>query len=183
MADKRILVSEEMVGALHDSKDDTLNRLALISLTVEGDIKSSASVGSSGATLARILSGDLSISLSPNSYSSSASTVTAASAGTFVQTLTITLATSAGAPHYWADGLIFTATVSKATNDADCGVPTVSTSKPPLSGGQVVMTLTYDTDAGATKVYTTGDTVYCTIVAPTILGYSVNTATLINSLA
>jgi hypothetical protein len=50
--------------------------------------------------------------------------------------------------------------------------------------GTVTVTLTYDTDAGATKTYAAGDTVTLTITDPTdgILGYAISDATFVDTI-
>jgi hypothetical protein len=48
----------------------------------------------------------------------------------------------------------------------------------------VTVTLTYDTDGGATKTYAAGDTITLTVSAPAdgILGYSVADATFVDTI-
>jgi hypothetical protein len=60
----------------------------------------------------------------------------------------------------------------------------VSDVTPDLVNGTVTVTLTYDTDAGATKTYAAGDVITLTVSAPTdgILGYSVADATFVDTL-
>jgi len=76
------------------------------------------------------------------------------------------------------------AATSEAVVDVDVAAPAVSDATPNLAAGTVNVTLTYDTDAGATKTYAAGDTVTLTVSQPTggILGYPVANATFVDTI-
>ena len=129
-----------------------------------------------GSTLQKALSGDILLKLTPSSAGSDSATVTAAAAGAYTKTITISLVDSAGAVHKWAN-LTLSATTSEAVADTDVAAPTVSDTTPDLVDGVVDVVLTYDTDGGSTKTYAAGDAVSMTVSATDILGYTIASVT------
>lgn len=126
------------------------------------------------------LSGDMVLSCSPATAGTSAATLNAAAAGTVTQTITVSLKDAAGNLHKWSSAAI-AAAGSVSAADADIGAPSVSNATPSLSDGTVDVTLTYDTDAGVTKTYASGDTVTLTVNG-TILGYALADATFVDTI-
>jgi len=136
-----------------------------------------------GSTLQKAMSGDIVLECSPATAGSSAATLNAAAAGGFTKVITINLKDAAGNLHRWAN-LAVNAVTSEVVVDVDVAAPTVSDATPNIAKGTVDVTLTYDTDAGATKVYAVGDTVTLTISQPTggILGYPISDATFVDTI-
>lgn len=104
------------------------------------------------------LNGDMVLSIQvPNPEIVSAADLNAAAAGTFKRTFTGALRTSTGALLDWA---AFTPVLvpGEVVVDPDVGVPVI-TGTPKFVAGFVVVEITFDTDAGATKTYAINDTI------------------------
>jgi len=136
-----------------------------------------------GSTLQKAMSGDIVLGCVPATAGTSAATLNAAAAGTHTRDVVINLKDAAGNLHKWA-ALAVTAATSEVVVDVDVAAPTVSDATPDLVAGTVTVTLTYNTDAGATKTYAAGDTVTLTISQPTggILGYPIANATFVDTI-
>jgi len=136
-----------------------------------------------GSTLEKAISGDIVLECSPATAGTSAATLNAAAVGTHTQVVTINLKDAAGNLHKWAT-LAVAAATSEVVVDVDVAAPAVNDATPNLANGTVNVTLTYDTDAGATKVYAAGDTVTLTVSQPTggILGYPISNATFVDTI-
>ena len=126
----------------------------------------------SGSTLQKAMSGDLHLACSPATYGSLADTLNAADAGTYTVDVTINLQDAAGLLHKWSSNPLSITTAITAS-DSDIAAPTVSNAAPNLADGTVTVTLTYDTDAGATKTYAAGDIITMTVSSANILGYAI----------
>jgi hypothetical protein len=136
-----------------------------------------------GSEIDKAMSGDIVLECDPATAGTSAATLNAAAAGTFTKDIVINLKDAAGNLHKWAS-LAVNAVTSEAVADVDVAAPTVSDTTPDLVNGTVTVTLTYDTDGGATKTYAAGDTVTLTISQPTdgILGYAIADATFVDTI-
>ncbi len=128
-----------------------------------------------GSSLQRALSGDLELVCVPSVAATAAATLNAAPVGTFKKTITIKLQDSEGYIHKWAQNKLI-ATTSVTTSDTNIVAPGLDTTSPVLGDGEVVLTLTYDTDAGATKTYSAGDIITLTVSSGDILGYTIPNA-------
>ena len=142
-----------------------------------------ANAYSGGSTLEKALSGDIVLECSPATAGTSAGTLNAAAVGTFTVDITINLKDAAGTLHKWAS-LALVATTEETVADADVAAPAMSDSTPDLVNGTIVITLTYDTDAGATKTYAAGETVTLKVNAQAegVLGYVIAEATFVDTL-
>lgn len=130
----------------------------------------------------KAMSGDLEFQTEPSSLGTYASTLNAKAAGTYVQTLTLRLRrTGAGYIHDWFSGKFELGSIENC-NDADIAAPTLSDTNPSLVSGEVVVTATYDTDAGVTKVYTPGDYVTMRVNTLNILGYTIPAVTCVDTI-
>lgn len=93
----------------------------------------------------------------PNPEQVLAAQLNAALAGTFTRTFTAHLITTDGAQHTWAD---FAPVLlpDEAVVDPNVLPPAVQ-GVPEFVDGDMTVTVTFDTDAGAAKTYVPGDTV------------------------
>ena len=153
-----------------------------IKLSPASDVDLNAGVKiKSGSTIQKAMSGDLLLACSPSTAGTSAATLNAAAAGTFTKDITINLQDNLGTIHKWSSNSL-NITTSVTSSDTDIVAPTVSNATPNLVDGTVTVTLTYDTDAGATKTYSSGDIVSMTISSNNILGYPITSVTFTDTL-
>lgn len=125
-------------------------------------------------TITSALNGAMSLALDSASEDIDAADLNTAAAGTLSRTFAVTLRTSNGAPHLWA-AFEPVVTPGETVADVDVTAPTVS-GNPAFSAGVALVTITFDTDAGATKVYVATDEVTVQIqvsATDTLLGHSV----------
>lgn len=136
-----------------------------------------------GSNFQNAMSGDIVLECNPATFGSSAATLNAAGADTYTKVITINLKDAAGALHNWAN-LDLVATTEEAVADVDVAAPAMSDNTPDLVAGTITLTLTYDTDAGATKTYVIGDTVTLRVNAKAegILGYTIAEATFVDTI-
>lgn len=89
-----------------------------------------------------------------------AAVLNAAAAGTLKRRFRLKLSDAGKNPHLWAS-FAPVLTPAEAATDADIGVPSVDS--PSFVHGKLTVTVTFDTDAGATKTYAAADSVSCDI--------------------
>ncbi len=106
----------------------------------------------------------------PETAASSAALVTAAAAGTFTKTITLTFQDADGNVHSWINGSPVTLTPVETAVDAQILAPTLDDTTPLFTDGVAKVVVTYDTDAGATKTYAAADVIGFTAACATILG-------------
>lgn len=133
--------------------------------------------------LKEAMSGDIVLECVPSTAGTSAATLNVAAVGTHTQEVVINLKNAAGDLHTWAS-LALAAATSEVVVDADVAAPAIDDATPDLVNGTVTVTLTYDTDEGATKTYAANDTVTLTVSQPTggILGYSIGDTTFVDTI-
>ena len=109
-------------------------------------------------TISAAMSGDMVLVLSPPGLETvTAADLNAAAVGTLKRSFTTALQTAGSDTHVWAS-FAPVLTPSKTVADVDVGAPTV----PPglkFDKGHLLVEITFDTDAGATKTYAAGDSV------------------------
>jgi hypothetical protein len=109
----------------------------------------------------------------------SAAALNAAAAGTFQRTFTARLETAGGGLHEWAAFDPSVTTTKGTVADGDVAAPTV-VGTPLFLGGRLTVTITFDTDAGATKTYVNGENLTAVVAiqaGDTLLGWSVPAVT------
>ena len=123
------------------------------------------------------VNGDIGLTVTaiPQTAGSSGAAVTAAVAGTVKKKVTLVFTeTASGDVAEWVDGISpVTITPTEVVVDVQVGVPTADDTTPLFTRGRATVTLTYDTDAGATKTYAAGDTVGFTSSCAAVAGITV----------
>jgi hypothetical protein len=163
---------------LEDKAADALDEVARLQTRVV-DLEAALMQEMRAGRLARrAMSGDVLLSVGA-AVNVSAAALNAAAAGTFKRTFLATLKTSQSEFHEWAIGPIVL-TPSEAVADADVAAPSVSPSSPTWDAGRRLVTVTFDTDAGATKTYVSGESVAVAVKVAAddkLLGKTVASAT------
>ncbi len=106
----------------------------------------------------------------PAAAASSAAVVTAAAVGTIKKTIVLTFADAAGNVHTWINGSPVTLTPTEVVTDVDVAAPALDDTTPLFTNGVATVVATYDTNAGATKGYVSGDKVGFTAACAAIAG-------------
>jgi len=126
--------------------------------------------------MASALSGDLVLALpNPDPISIPFADLNTAAAGTYKRLIAVWLQNSNDPPksHLWYQGTPLI-TPAKSVVDTDVGVPTID-GTPKFDMGRCLITVEFDTDAGATKEYAANDSVTVQIqvnASDSLLGYS-----------
>ncbi len=103
------------------------------------------------------MSGDMELVLPTGAEDVNAADFNAAPAGTLKRSFAVILQTTGSDAHVWA-GFAPVLTPSKTVVDVDVGAPTVPSGLK-FDKGHLLVEVTFDTDAGVTKTYASGDSV------------------------
>lgn len=130
----------------------------------------------------RGMSGDMELAIIGQELASdvSAAALNAAAAGTFKRTFVAALRTKVTKEsHNWSNSPMVV-TSGEAVADVNVGVPVVTPASPKFDSGRLLLTVTFDTDAGATKTYVAAESVTVEVKVAAdnkLLGFTVASVT------